>query len=222
LIATSPTLIFAHILMLLAYNDGALDHGRSSHEIWRCLSLGGRDLMRSQGRHVVFKHLLIPTDGSELSERAIRYGVEFAKHIGARISFLTVTEPFHTISLKADQVEDTPDEYHKHAAQHATHILSKGAEYAQEAGVSHDTMHVEHDHPYQAIIQAAEAKGCDLVVMSSHGRRGLSAAMLGSQTVSVLTHSSVPVLVYRLPRDGAREQHAASETNAALEQAPIS
>ena len=208
--------------MLVAYNDDALDHGRSGHEIWKCLSLGGRDLMRSQGRHVVFKHLLIPTDGSELSDGAIQHGVEFAKDISARVTLLTVTEPFHTISLKVDQVEDTPDEYQRHAKQRATHALSKGAECAREAGVGYDTMHVEHDHPYQAIIQAAEAKGCDLVVMASHGRRGLSAAMLGSQTVSVLTHSSIPVLVYRLHRDGTREQHAVSETNAAFEQATVS
>jgi nucleotide-binding universal stress UspA family protein len=178
--------------------------------------------MRSQGRHVVFKHLLIPTDGSELSDGAIRYGVEFAKDISARVTLLTVTEPFHTISLKVDQVEDTPDEYQRHAKQRATHVLSKGAECAREAGVGYDMMHVEHDHPYQAIIQAAEAKGCDLVALASHGRRGLSAAMLGSQTVSVLTHSSIPVLVYRLPRDGTREQHAVSETNAAREQATVS
>jgi len=178
--------------------------------------------MCDQGRYVVFKHLLIPTDGSELSEGAIRHGVEFAKDVGAGVTFLTVTEPFHTFSLKVDQVEDTPDEYQRHMAQGADQVLSKGAECAREAGVRFDTMHVEHDHPYQAIIQAVEAKGCDLVVMASHGRRGLSAAMLGSQTASVLTHSSIPVLVYRMPRHGAREQHVASETNAALEQATVS
>ena len=167
----------------------------------------------------MFKHLLIPTDGSELSDGAIRHGIEFAKDVSARVTFLTVTEPFHVISLKVDQVEDTPDEYQRHAKQRAAHALSKGVECGREAGVRCDTMHVEHDHPYQAIIQAAEAKGCDLVVMASHGRRGLSAAMLGSQTVSVLTHSTIPVLVYRLPKHGAREQHVVSETNAALEQA---
>jgi nucleotide-binding universal stress UspA family protein len=151
----------------------------------------------------MYNHLLVPTDGSPLSEEAIRQGVEFAAGTGARVSFLTVTEPFHTFSFEVDQLEDTPDPYRKHMEERATRILTEADKIAEAARVAHDLIHVEDDEPYRAIIRTAEQKGCDLIAMASHGRRGVKAVVLGSETVKVLTHSTIPVLVYR-----SRVEHA--------------
>jgi nucleotide-binding universal stress UspA family protein len=145
----------------------------------------------------VYKHILIPTDGSPLSAEAIRHGVALAKESDATVSFLTVSEPFHVFSLEVDQVEDTPAEYRRHAEARARRALEEASQVAQAAGVPNETIHVVDDQPYLAIIRTAEERGCDLVAMASHGRRGLSAVVLGSETVKVLTHSDIPVLVYR-------------------------
>jgi nucleotide-binding universal stress UspA family protein len=147
----------------------------------------------------MYKHLLIPTDGSPLSDEAITHGVVLAAETGAKVTFLTVIEPFHTFSLGVDQLEETPDTYRKQMQEHATRILAGTARIAAAAGLPHEVIHVEDDQPYRAIIRTAEQKGCDLIAMASHGRRGVSALVLGSETVKVLTHSTIPVLVYRSP-----------------------
>jgi nucleotide-binding universal stress UspA family protein len=92
-------------------------------------------------------------------------------------------------------IEDTPAQYKARMQKHAEKILSAVA--TQAAGVACETIQVEHEHPYQAIINTADSKGCDLIVMASHGRRGISAIVLGSETVKVLTHCKIPVLVHR-------------------------
>jgi nucleotide-binding universal stress UspA family protein len=145
----------------------------------------------------VFKNILIPTDGSDLAAKAVEQGVLFAKEIGAEITAMTVTEPFELVSVSQIQLEYTPIEYKKHAEAHAEKVLGVVLDAAKLAGVVCDALHVEHDQIYQAIIEAAEARKCDLIVMASHGRRGVSAVVLGSETVKVLTHSKIPVLVYR-------------------------
>jgi nucleotide-binding universal stress UspA family protein len=145
----------------------------------------------------VFKNILVPTDGSDLAAKAVEQAVLFAKEIGAKITAVTITEPFQAISVKPSQLEYTPLEYKKHAEIHAAKVLSTVSAAAKSAGVDCDTLHVEHEQIYQAIIDAAEARRCDLIVMASHGRRGVSAVVLGSETVKVLTHSKIPVLVYR-------------------------
>jgi nucleotide-binding universal stress UspA family protein len=145
----------------------------------------------------MYNHLLIPTDGSPLSDEAIRHGVALAAETGAKVTFLTVIEPFHTFSLGVDQLEETADSYQKHMQERAARILAGAAKVATAAGVAHEAIQTEDDQPYQAIIRTAEQKGCDLVAMASHGRRGVSALVLGSETVKVLTHSAIPVLVYR-------------------------
>ena len=145
----------------------------------------------------MFKNILIPTDGSDLAAKAVEQGVLFAKEIGAKITAVTVTEPFELVSVSQIQLEYTPIEYQKHAKAHAEKVLGTVSATAKSAGVVCDTLHVEHDQIYQAIIDAAEARKCDLIVMASHGRRGVSAVVLGSETVKVLTHSKIPVLVYR-------------------------
>jgi nucleotide-binding universal stress UspA family protein len=145
----------------------------------------------------LFKNILIATDGSDLAAKAVEQGIRFAKEISAKITAVTVTEPFHVLSLAPSELEYTPIEYKKHAEIHAEKVLGAISAAAKSAGVVCETLHVEHEQVYQAIMDAASARRCDLIVMASHGRRGVSAVVLGSETVKVLTHSKIPVLVYR-------------------------
>ncbi|WP_063776731.1 universal stress protein [Microvirga massiliensis] len=147
----------------------------------------------------MYNHLLIPTDGSPLSDEAIRHGVALAAETGAKVTFLTVIEPFHTFSFGVDQLQETADTYQTNMQERATRILAEAARVATTAGVAHEVIQTEDDQPYQAIIRTVEERGCDLIAMASHGRRGVSALVLGSETVKVLTHSIIPVLVYRSP-----------------------
>jgi nucleotide-binding universal stress UspA family protein len=94
-------------------------------------------------------------------------------------------------------IEDTPAQYKARMQKHAEKTLGAVANAAQAAGVACETIQVEHEHPYQAIIDTADSKGCDLILMASHGRHGISALVLGSETVKVLTHCKIPVLVHR-------------------------
>jgi nucleotide-binding universal stress UspA family protein len=143
------------------------------------------------------KHILIPTDGSNLSKDAVQYGIALAKTVNAKVTGITVSTPFHVLAVDPDMLTDTSESYKSRIATIATKHLGQVMDAAAEAGVSCDTVHVEHEHPFQAIIDAAKTNGCDLIVMASHGRRGISAIVLGSETVKVLTHSTIPVLVYR-------------------------
>jgi nucleotide-binding universal stress UspA family protein len=145
------------------------------------------------------RHILIPTDGSELSQKAIDYGMALAKSVNAKVTVMTVSTPFHALVVEPGTITDTPEQYGKRMAALAAKYLNVANEAALAAGVSCDTMHVEHDQPYLAIIETAARKSCDLIVMASHGRRGISAIVLGSEAVKVLTHSTIPVLVFRTP-----------------------
>ena len=145
----------------------------------------------------MYKNILIPTDGSELSARAVRYGVGLAKILGARVTAITVTQPFHGLSLEPLTLTDTHEEYDERARKFADQTLGEFRAVAAEAGVHREGVHVEHARPYEAILKAAQARDCDLIVMASHGRGGMAAVLLGSETLKVLTHSTIPVLVYR-------------------------
>jgi nucleotide-binding universal stress UspA family protein len=145
----------------------------------------------------MFQHILVPTDGSELAEKAVRYAVELAKEQGARITALTVSRPFHVVTLEPGMLADTPAAYAKHVSERTSKFLDVVTQAAKAAGVPCHAVGSEHEHPYQAIIDTAQNRQCDLIVMASHGRSGVAAVVLGSQTVKVLTHSKVPVLVYR-------------------------
>lgn len=147
----------------------------------------------------MYKHILIPTDGSELSRKAIDYGMALAKSVNAKVTVMTVSLPFYVFAIEPGMVTDTPEQYQKRMAAAATKYFNIAMESAAAAGVTCDTLHVEHDQPYMAIIKTAAEKSCDLIVMASHGRRGISAIVLGSEAVKVLTHSTVPVLVFRAP-----------------------
>ena len=146
----------------------------------------------------MYRHILIPTDGSELAEHAVTNGLSLAKSLGAKVSVIVVEQPFDWLSVSESQAQLALEEIDKLTEQikkHATSVLNRAANAAKEAGVPCDTIHVENERPYQAIIAAAKDKGCDLIVMASHGRSGLSAVLLGSVTNKVLTHTKTPVLV---------------------------
>ena len=145
----------------------------------------------------MYTNILIPTDGSELAGKAVDHGIALAKRIGAKVTVLTVLPPFHTFTTDTQMIEDTPAQYKVRMQEHAEKTLGAVGQAAQAAGVICDPVHVEHEHPYRAIIDTAASKGCDLIVMASHGRHGISALVLGSETVKVLTHCKIPVLVHR-------------------------
>jgi nucleotide-binding universal stress UspA family protein len=144
----------------------------------------------------MFKKILLPTDGSELSGKAIDGGLAFAKALGASVVGLTVVEPYSYSNLSEYRPE-TLDDYEQRVAKAAAARLGRIADAAAKNGIAVETVTVKSFSPYEAIIETAKGKGCDVIFMSSHGRRGLSAVLLGSETQKVLTHSTIPVMVYR-------------------------
>jgi nucleotide-binding universal stress UspA family protein len=155
-------------------------------------------------------HILIPTDGSDLSDEAIQYGTALAKAVNAKVTGVTVSPPIHVLAVKPDMVTDTLESYRKRMTTVAAQRLAKVQEASSAAGVSCEVVHVEREDPYKAIIDVANTNACDLIVMASHGRRGISAIVLGSETLKVLTHSTIPVLVYRGSRAGLSSPYFAA------------
>ena len=145
----------------------------------------------------MFKHLLLPTDGSEASQATLLKGVRLAQECNARITGISVVPEFHVLTFNTMMIEDTRDVFITESRAQALKYLTLLNKAADEAGVPCETEVMLSDHPYEAIIQAAESKGCDLIMMASHGRRGVQAMLIGSETQKVLTHSKIPVLVYR-------------------------
>lgn len=149
----------------------------------------------------MYKHILIPTDGSDLSKKAIKQGVAFAKSLRAKVTAVTVSPTyhafFHAFAAEPLMVTDTEQEYRKDSAAQAKKILDVAKNAAKIAGIRFEGVHAVNDQPYKAIISTASRKGCDLIFMASHGWKGLSALILGSETNKVLTHSKIPVLVCR-------------------------
>lgn len=144
----------------------------------------------------MYKHILIATDGSELAGRAVTTGLTLAKALKARATAVTATEPWSAMVMGEPALVFPIEEYEKAAADKAARILSGVSTAAKNAGVECETVHVN-DFPAEGIVETAKARGCDLIVMASHGRRGLSKLLLGSQTTRVLTLAAVPVLVCR-------------------------
>ena len=147
----------------------------------------------------MFKHILVPTDGSQFSQDTARRAVSFAKEAGARITAFYAKPEYPVVYFGEGALIDTttPDQFAELAEQQAKKILGFVEELCREADVSCTSLTLTSDIPYEAIIEAATQSGCDLIFMSSHGRRGFSALLLGSETNKVLTHSSIPVLVCR-------------------------
>ena len=147
----------------------------------------------------MFKHLLVPTDGSELSTACIERAVSYARDGGARITFVCAEPAFPAMYFGEGAIFDahTPARYHEEVDSVAHAILDAAERQAQAAGVDCAKQTIVSSEPYEAIIAAAEQNGCDLIFMASHGRRGVRALLLGSETQKVLTHSRIPVLIYR-------------------------
>jgi nucleotide-binding universal stress UspA family protein len=145
----------------------------------------------------MFKRILVPSDGSLLSAAAVDKALEFAREASAKVTVLTAIEPFHVVSTDSKQVADTRATYERHTKAEAARHLSEAERKAKALGLQCNVVAMEHEHPYKAIIETAKKSGCDLIAVASHGRRGVSALLIGSETMKVLTHSSIPVLVYR-------------------------
>jgi nucleotide-binding universal stress UspA family protein len=144
----------------------------------------------------MFKRILIPTDGSEITGKAITTAMELARTVGARLHTLAVKEPFPYSAISEMQPvppQEFYDTQERVAALHVQQIKDK----CSAAGLDCVGHTVEALHPWEAILDHAKAQQCDLIVMASHGRRGMSALLLGSETQKVLTHSTIPVLVVR-------------------------
>jgi nucleotide-binding universal stress UspA family protein len=142
----------------------------------------------------MYQHILIPTDGSEVAERAERHGLWLAKFVGAKVTVIIVEERLPgwlSFAGVAEAVAKSAEQIKEHAAS----ALDRVANAAKQAGVPCDTIQVEDAQPYEGIIATATDRDCDLIVMASHGRSGLSAVVLGGVTNKVLTHTKVPVLV---------------------------
>lgn len=186
---------------------GALDQSEKAYLFhglfcvidWRHPVVQGGNVMLKREEKRMFKHILVPTDGSELSDLAVTKGADFAREIGARVSLFYAKPGFPVAYFGEGALVDplTPTQFAEMANQQADKVLSAASAICQASGVTCNTLSAVSDVPYEAIIEAAEGAGCDLIFMASHGRRGISGLLLGSETNKVLTHSRIPVLVYR-------------------------
>jgi nucleotide-binding universal stress UspA family protein len=148
----------------------------------------------------MYEHILIAVDGSELADRGARHGLALAKQLGAKATILTVTEPLSPVAMEAaiaGGVRDPLVSYDMQMDEHVRKITGVVASHAKELGVDIDLARETDDSAADAILRVAQLKNCDLIVMASHGRRGLNKLLLGSQTASVLAHTTLPVLVIR-------------------------
>ncbi len=147
----------------------------------------------------MFKHILVPTDGSPFSQDTVRRAVSFAKDAGARITAFYAKPEYPVTYYGEGMLIDptAPEQFAQLADEQAQTVLEFVEQLCEEAGVHCTKLTLVSDVPYEAIIEASKQAGCDLIFMASHGRRGLSALLLGSETNKVLTHTNIPVLVYR-------------------------
>ena len=145
----------------------------------------------------MYKRILLPTDGTEFCERAIQHGVDLAKRLGASVVGVTVTQPLHSAVPRSFIPKNLAGIIHNETAKLADEKLCTVRKTAEAAAVQAELERVSNDHPWQGIVDTAQDKNCDLIVMASHGRRGLAGIVLGSETHKVLTHSKIPVLVIR-------------------------
>lgn len=147
----------------------------------------------------MYAHILIPTDGTDLSHQAVEKGVAFAAEQKAKVTLLYV-QPDFPVPLGSESVmlaPETRSDYARSSQMQAAKILEKAAAVAAHIGVPAVTQTAVHNEPYEVIIETARASGCDLIFMASHGRRGISGLLIGSVTHKVLTHCKTPVLVCR-------------------------
>ncbi len=149
----------------------------------------------------MYKHILVPTDGSALSDKAVDAAITLAKLLGARITAFHAMEPYPLQGAYAAEAsgvaELQPEIFAERSEEYAKRVLEAVGRAADAANVQCTTGYASAHSPSQAIVEKAGKEKCDLIVMASHGRRGFEGFLLGSETQKVLTHSSIPVLVYR-------------------------
>lgn len=161
------------------------------------MNTAGDRIDTSIGIAVMYKHILIATDGSDHSDAALLAGARLAKVLGADVTIVTAVQIPEPNMLEGEIVGPDFRDRQEEAQLDADEILSSAFKIISDVGVKAKSQSVLDQPPYQAIVGTAEANGCDLIIMASHGRSGVSALLLGSETQKVLTHSSIPVLVYR-------------------------
>lgn len=145
----------------------------------------------------MYKKIIVATDGSDIAQKATEQAVQLAKALKAELAAVLVTEPYQAVAFTiADDVVD-PSTYNQRTRAHAESVLSQVKKAADAEGITCQTIHQDSHWPYDGIIKAANGYGADLIVVGSHGRRGLEGLLLGSQAMKVLTHTSIPTLVVR-------------------------
>lgn len=144
----------------------------------------------------MYKHLLLPIDGSPASASAIQSALQFAKESGARITALHVLPEYHMFTIEPVQLDETREAFMRDTSEQASKLLSALAEQAQAMDVPCETLSLRSDQPYRKIVETAEARNCDLIAMATHGNSGLKGILLGSQTHKVLLKTRLPVLVF--------------------------
>lgn len=148
----------------------------------------------------MYANILLSTDGSDIARNGLRSGIALAKALNAKVTVIAVTEPFFTGYADASGAGLIPlreefDHFEAVSKERAGKTLDEAKAMAEQNGISVELLHIPNAHPATAIIETAKSRGCDLIVMGSHGRRGLKKLFLGSQTSEVLADGSVPVLI---------------------------
>jgi nucleotide-binding universal stress UspA family protein len=147
----------------------------------------------------MYTDILLSTDGSDVAKKGVKHGIALAKALNAKVTVITVTDPLPVVEFVSGHAGGGISQQNWDAAckVRAGKVLDEARALAEQIGISAELLHVPNAHPATAIIEAAKSRGCDLIVMASHGRRGLKKLWLGSQTSEVLADGSVPVLVVR-------------------------
>ena len=149
----------------------------------------------------MYKHILLPTDGSKLSGKAIKQGIQLAKSLRAKVTAIHAVPAYQQLimeeGLMAPTAAGIQKRFYEDSLKRSNLLLDKIKAEAKAAGVKCEGVTVRSSVPYEAIVKQAKKSKCDLIMMASHGRKGLSSILLGSETSKVLTHSTVPVLVVR-------------------------
>lgn len=145
----------------------------------------------------MYAHILIATDGSDLAQRAVEQGLGLAKALASKVTVVTVTEPW-TAAVSGEWAVAFPvEEYEKAASSNAEKILAVVQAAAASVGVTCDEVHIKDQYAAEGIVEEAKTRGCDLIIMASHGRRGIARVILGSQATRVLAQTTVPLLIIR-------------------------
>jgi nucleotide-binding universal stress UspA family protein len=159
------------------------------------------DLYRNVRRQQMHKHILVPTDGSETAQRGVDYALALARDLGAKVTVLTITDPYSRdgITARASWIrsDEQVNEFNRGQKEAADKVLKKVKADAGKMGVDIALLQVSEARPAEAILQTAAVRGAHLIVIGSHGRRGINRFLLGSQTAEVLAHAVVPVLVVK-------------------------